>query len=118
MPLARATCQPGTQLPATLSVRRRSHAALCTAARCPLSIATRAPLPQPASRGHQKTRGTLAPRRMCHISPETRSGDCSFTRAMSLSLGDAGVASARKTFSTARVVVPERRLEPAFTRQL
>lgn len=37
---------------------------------------------------------------------------------MSLSLGDAGVTSARNTFSTAKVAAPDRRSEPAFTRQL
>lgn len=50
--------------------------------------------------------------------PESCTGERSFTRAMSLSLGDAGVTSARNTFSTAMVAAPDRRSEPAFTRQL
>lgn len=90
----------------------RHLAARCALGKAPL---TRGPLPPP---GELCLRQLLLRGGTCHLSPETRRGDRSFTRAMSLSLGDAGVTSARKTFSTARVAVPERRSEPAFTRQL
>lgn len=86
------------------------------APRCALGEAplTRGHLPAVARRPGE----VLLQGGVCLVSPETCRGDRSFTRAMSLSLGDVDVTSATKTFSTARVAAPWRRLEPAFTCQL